>query len=173
MYVMAFDYRHLIDKSVLDILKKILKDIQNNGISDDRSLYISFRTNDQGVILSESVKQKYPKEITIILQHQFKNLTVLDEKFTVNITFSGITEKVEVPFYSITSFLDPAANFGFQFAMSNGTKSTKSDSYINKAEILPSKFPLADNKKSKINNKEATVVVFDKFRKKSEEGSTY
>ena len=92
MYVMTFDYRHLIDKSVLDILKKILEDIQSNGISDDRSIYISFRTNAQGVVLSKPVKQKYPKEITIILQHQFKNLTVLDEKFTVNITFSGITE---------------------------------------------------------------------------------
>lgn len=168
---MAFDYRHLIDKSVLDILKKILKDIQNNGISDDRSLYISFRTNDQGVILSKSVKQKYPKEITIILQHQFKNLTVLDEKFTVNITFSGITEKVEVPFDSITSFLDPAANFGFQFAMSSKAQLTKSDAYVNKVDVLPSKFKLTDNKKTKINNKEATVVVFDKFRKKSEEGS--
>ena len=99
---MTFDYRHLIDKSVLDILKKILKDIQSNGISDDRSIYISFRTNAQGVVLSKPVKQKYPKEITIILQHQFKNLTVLDEKFTVNITFSGITETVEVPFNTIT-----------------------------------------------------------------------
>lgn len=170
---MTFDYRHLIDKSVLDILKKILEDIQSNGISDDRSIYISFRTNAQGVVLSKPVKQKYPKEITIILQHQFKNLTVLDEKFTVNITFSGITETVEVPFNTITSFLDPAANFGFQFAVSNEGKLAKSNSYVNKADILPSKFKLTDNKKAKINNKEATVVAFDKFRKKSEEGSIY
>jgi len=170
---MTFDYRHLIDKSVLDILKKILKDIQSNGISDDRSIYISFRTNAQEVVLSKPVKQKYPKEITIILQHQFKNLTVLDEKFTVNITFSGITETVEVPFNTITSFLDPVANFGFQFAVSNEAKLGKSNSYVNKADILPSKFKLTDNKKAKINNKEATVVAFDKFRKKSEEGSVY
>jgi hypothetical protein len=170
---MTFDYRHLIDKSVLDILKKILEDIQSNGISDDRSIYISFRTNAQGVVLSKPVKQKYPKEITIILQHQFKNLTVLDEKFTVNITFSGITETVEVPFNTITSFLDPVANFGFQFAVSNEAKLGKSNSYVNKADILPSKFKLTDNKKAKINNKEATVVAFDKFRKKSEEGSVY
>lgn len=170
---MTFDYRHLIDKSVLDILKKILEDIQSNGISDDRSIYISFRTNAQGVVLSKPVKQKYPKEITIILQHQFKNLTVLDEKFTVNITFSGITETVEVPFNTITSFLDPAANFGFQFAVPNEAKLAKSNSYVNKADILPSKFKLTDNKKAKINNKEATVVAFDKFRKKSEEGSIY
>jgi hypothetical protein len=170
---MTFDYRHLIDKSVLDILKKILEDIQSNEISDDRSIYISFRTNAQGVVLSKPVKQKYPKEITIILQHQFKNLTVLDEKFTVNITFSGITETVEVPFNTITSFLDPAANFGFQFAAPNEAKLAKSNSYVNKADILPSKFKLTDNKKAKINNKEATVVAFDKFRKKSEEGSIY
>lgn len=168
---MAFDYRHLIDKSVLDILKKILRDIQENGISDDRSIYISFLTNAHGVVLSKPVKQKYPKEITIILQHQFKNLMVLDEKFTVNITFSGITEKVEVPFDAITSFLDPAANFGFQFAMPSKAKFTKSDTYPNKPDVLPSKFNITDNKKTKINNKEATVVIFDKFRKKSEEGS--
>jgi hypothetical protein len=96
---------------------------------------------------------------------------VLDEKFTVNITFSGITEKVEVPFDAITSFLDPVANFGFQFAMPSKAKFTKSDTYINKPDVLPSKFNITDNKKTKINNKEATVVIFDKFRKKGEEGS--
>jgi hypothetical protein len=57
--------------------------------------------------------------------------------------------------------------------VSNEAKLGKSNSYVNKADILPSKFKLTDNKKAKINNKEATVVAFDKFRKKSEEGSVY
>lgn len=170
---MTFDYRHLIDKAVLDILHKILEDVQINGISDDRRIYVSFYTNAQGVVLSTPVKQKYPKEITIILQHQFENLIVLDEKFTVNISFNGITETVEVPFNSITSFLDPAANFGFQFAVSYEIKLAPSSSDVNKADILPSKFKLTDNKKPQINNKEATVVAFNKFRKKSDEGSVY
>ena len=72
MYVMTFDYRHLIDKSVLDILKKILEDIQSNGISDDRSIYISFRTNAQGVVLSKPVKQKYPKKLLLFYSTNLK-----------------------------------------------------------------------------------------------------
>jgi hypothetical protein len=63
------------------------------------------------------MKQKYPKEITIVLQHQFKKLNIYDEKFTVNISFGGIAENIEIPFAAITSFLDPVANFGFQFAL--------------------------------------------------------
>ena len=164
---MAFDYRELIDKSVLDVLKQILIDIQNNGLSGNQSFYISFRTNFEGVILSKTVKQRYPKEITIVLQHQFKRLKVLDKNFIVNIAFSGVAEDIEVPFNAITSFLDPVANFGFQFVVPKSSNNSKNFT-LNKAEILPSEFKFTESKIGAI-NKEAKIVVFDKFRKKREE----
>jgi hypothetical protein len=164
---MAFDYRYLIDRSVLDVLKQILTDIQNNGLIGDQSFYISFCTDFEGVILSKPVAQRYPREITIVLQHQFRRLRVLDEKFTVNITFSGVAENIEVPFSAITSFLDPVANFGFQFALPNRSSKNKSH-VVNKADIIPSRTKFIESKTGTI-NKEAKVVVLDKFRKKREE----
>jgi len=69
---MAFSYRCLIDEAVLKVLKQILNDIKDNGLLGDQSFYISFRTNYEGVVLSSTMKQKYPKEITIVMQHQLK-----------------------------------------------------------------------------------------------------
>jgi hypothetical protein len=165
---MLFDYQYLIDKSVLNVLKQILNYIQNNGLSDDQSFYISFLTNSKGVILSKTVKQKYSKEITIVLQHQFKDLKVLDKKFTVNLAFNGIAEDIEVPFDAITSFLDPVANFGFQFVTHKNHHQDKKAFIVNRAEILSSEFKLSKRKIRTV-NKEATIIALDKFRKKREE----
>ena len=164
---MTFDYRYLIDKSVLDVLKRILADIQSSGIVGDQSFYISFRTDAGGVVLSKTVKQKYPKEITIVLQHQFKQLKVFDEKFTVNITFSGAAENLEIPFSAITSFFDPVTNFGFQFASKKNPDNSQ-DHLTTKADILPSEFKFVKRKRDKITN-EAKIVSLDKFREKREE----
>ena len=164
---MTFDYRPLIDKAILNVLKQILTDVEQNGLFGDQSFYISFPTNAKGVMLSKAIRQKYPQEITIVLQHQFRNLKVSDEKFTVNIVFSGVEEKVEVPFNAITSFLDPIANFGFQFvALKNNAESINADTY--KAKVLPSAFKFNKRKTDK-KSKEAKVFMLDKFRKKRDE----
>ena len=164
---MVFNYRGLIDEAVLNVLKQILNDIKNKGLLGDQSFYISFRTNFEGVVLSNTMKQKYPKEITIVLQHQFRQLNVYDEKFTVNISFGGNAENIEVPFAAITGFLDPVANFGFQFASKKYSDHDQKH-LLSKADVLPSKFKFTASKKSVI-AKEAEVISLDQFRKKRDE----
>jgi len=164
---MAFNYRCLIDEAVLKVLKQILDDVKNNGFLGDQSFYISFRTNHTGVVLSNIMKQKYPKEITIVLQHQFKNLNVYDEKFTVNISFGGVAENIQVPFNAITSFFDPIDNFGFQFAKKEYSDHIQNN-HVTKADILPSETKFAKSKK-KLMTKEAEVILLDKFREKRDE----
>ncbi len=160
---MTVDYRYLIDKSVLDVLKQILNDVGNN-LYGERSFYISFRSSYQGVVLSEFIRQKYPNEITIVLQHQFKNLKVFEEKFVVNINFSGIAEDIEVPFAAITNFLDPLADFGFQFLLPKKPK--LNNAY--KASIFSSDVEFSEHKIN-ISDEKAKVVAFDKFKKDREE----
>ena len=164
---MAFSYRCLIDDAVLKVLKQILNDIKDNGLLGDQSFYISFRTNYEGVVLSSTMKQKYPKEITIVLQHQFKKLNIYDEKFTVNISFGGIAENIEIPFAAITSFLDPVANFGFQFALKKHSDHSQNH-HITKADVLPSEIKFAESKKN-VTTKEAEVISLDTFREKRDE----
>lgn len=167
---MAFDYQSLIDEAMLGVVKKILIEIEIKGIRDDQSFYLSFRTNFPGVILSDKVKEKYPKEITIILQHQFRNLAVINDKFMVNISFNGRAENIEVPFNAITSFLDPAANFGFQFA--HKKPAPRISNKGSGAEILASESKFIKSAKTKVSKKlEGNVVAMDKFRKKRDEST--
>lgn len=108
-------YQELLDEAMLGIVKKVLSRVQFDGLSRDQSFYISFNTEHPNVILSKNVKKKYPKEITIVLQYQYRDLQVFDDKFKVNITFGGASETIQVPFNAIIGFVDPGANFSLQF----------------------------------------------------------
>ncbi len=112
---MSIDYQKLIDEAMLSIVKKILQHTKKNGITQEQSFYISFQTDYPGVMLSSHVKEKYPAEITIVLQHQFKDLNIHSDSFSVNLSFGGIPETIMVPFASLTNFVDPTSNFSLQF----------------------------------------------------------
>lgn len=167
---MAFDYQSLIDEAMLGVVRNILLEVRDKGLKGDQSFYISFLTNFKGVVLSKAVKNKHPQEITIVLQHQFKNLTILDEKFIVNISFGGAPENIEVPFRAITSFLDPVSNFGFRFIPKKPSIQAKevTTKFGAKAEILSSAAKFVNPKVSKVHG-EGNVIAIDKFRKKHDE----
>ena len=166
---MSIDYQVLIDQAMLDIVKKILVHAQDEGLRDEQCFYISFRTDFPEVILSKNVKARYPKEITIVLQYQYKNLQVLEDRFSVNIAFSGISETIEVPFSALTGFADPSVNFSVQFRQVAQDKN--SDSHIHEATDLLKMPPNSMKKKPK--EKEAPkkeageVVSIEQFRNKS------
>jgi hypothetical protein len=165
---MAVDYQTLLDKAMLGIVKTILIQVQEEGLKDDQYFYISFRTDFPGVILSGHVKQRYPKEITIVLQHQFKNLRVLPDKFSINISFGGVAETVEVPFSALTSFVDPIADFNLQFKRDKKEK----EAILLKPRIQADLKQMTTRKLAKVQvsgNKSGEVIALDKFRKKQEE----
>lgn len=165
---MAIDYQILIDEAMLDIVKKILKQTQEEGLEDEQSLYVSFRTDFPEVILSKSIKARYPKEITIVLQYQYKNLRVLQDSFSVNIAFNGISETIEIPFFALTSFADPSADFSLQFR----TIKNKHNRFKNNAAVELSKMPPKAekkqvNQKTDIQKEAGKVVSLEQFRNKS------
>lgn len=166
---MTIDYQILIDEAMLDIVKKILMHAQDEGLKDEQCFYISFRTNYPEVMLSKNIKTRYPKEITIVLQYQYKNLQVLEDRFLVNIAFSGISETIEVPFSALTGFADPSVNFSLQFRHVAQDKSD--DRYINEVTELLKMQP--KSKKKQLTQKESSkkeageVVSLEQFRNKS------
>ncbi len=151
-----------MNEAVLGVFKKVLLEIQNKGINNNQALYISFFTNFKDVVLSESIKKQYPKEITIVLQHQFKDLKVIEDKFSVQIAFKGSNESIEIPFNSITNFLDPIANFGFQFVSGEKTDS-KEHGTESFASVAATK--TKEHNFKVVNKKNNIVVDIDKFRK--------
>ena len=90
------------------------------GCPGDHHFYISFWTDFPGVRLSQRLRDKYPQEMTIVLQHQFWDLGVTDHGFEVGLSFSGIPERLLIPYDAITGFFDPSVQFGLKFEVRGG-----------------------------------------------------
>lgn len=122
------NFRAFLNYSVKELIKNILNEITTRGMDEGHALYLSFVTHDQGVVLSDELKQKYPIEITIVLQHQFENLKIQNDKIVVDLAFSGVKQKVEIPFKSVTSIIEPKTEFSMQISsLSNKEKTIRHD----------------------------------------------
>lgn len=171
---MSIDYQLLIDEAMLSIVRTVLRNTSDTGLVGEQSFYISFKTDNPEVMLSRYIRQKYPKEITIVLQYQFKNLIVLEDKFSVNIAFGGVPETIIVPFAALTSFIDPIANFSLQFNKAKEIINFEEDTFDfdsdNETEIKRMEPKLSVKGKTLPKNKAqkaGEIIAIDKFRKKS------
>src|SRR3954452_16713874 len=110
-------YDLLAQEALRGVVRAALRKVMRGGLPGDHHFYIAFDTRFPGVILSERLSQRYPREMTIVLQHQFWNLSVHDAAFEVELSFDNISEKLVVPFDAVKGFLDPSVQFGLQFEM--------------------------------------------------------
>lgn len=111
----TIDYEGLAQEAMRGVVRTVLIRTAKTGLYGDHHFYISFDTEAPGVSLSRRLKEKYPREMTIVLQHRFWDLAVTDERFEVKLTFDGIPERLVVPFAAIKVFFDPSVRFGLQF----------------------------------------------------------
>ena len=109
------DYEALAQDAMRGIVRTVLTRVAKSGLPGEHHFYIAFNTDAPGVILSKRLKEKYPEEMTIVLQHRFWDLLVNDERFEVKLTFDGIPERLVVPFAAIKVFFDPSVPYGLQF----------------------------------------------------------
>jgi hypothetical protein len=108
-------YDLLVQDALKGVLRKVLGDAGRDGLSGDHHFYISFRTDAPGVRMSQRLRERYPEDITIVLQHQFWDLSVTEHAFEVRLSFSGVSERLLVPFEALTGFFDPSVKFGLKF----------------------------------------------------------
>jgi hypothetical protein len=108
-------YDTIIETGMRDVIYKVLKKVENEGLKGEHHFVITFSTRHFGVILSDSIKQRFPIEMTIIIQHQFQSLMVMENAFKIALSFSGVMETLTVPYKAIISFADPSVNFGLKF----------------------------------------------------------
>ena len=109
-------YDILAQTALRGVVRTVMADAAKKGLRGEHHFKISFDTTASGVKLSPRLREQYPQEMTIVLQHQFWDLEVNDEAFEVGLSFSGIPERLRVPFEAITGFFDPSVEFGLQFA---------------------------------------------------------
>jgi len=108
-------YDLLVQDALKGVVRKVLVDAGKDGLLGEHHFYISFRTDFPGVRLSQRLRDKYPQEMTIVLQHQFWDLGVTEHAFEVGLSFTGIPERLLIPFDALTGFFDPSVSFGLKF----------------------------------------------------------
>src|SRR5262245_2080493 len=120
-------YDILTQDAMRSVVQTVLADAATKGLPGEHHFFISFDTRADGVVLSPRLKAQYPKEMTIVLQHQFWDLTVTNDRFEVGLSFSGIPERLVVPLRAITGFADPTVQFVLQFAVAVEDDETAED----------------------------------------------
>ena len=139
--LIGINYQKILKKNMLNVLKDILKEISKNGLTSNNLIYVTFLTNHKGVELPKWLKDKYPNDITIVIQYEYYNLVVDKNSFSLNLSFNNKRTNIVVGFDSVISFADPSANFGLKI---------KDNKNLNK------------EKKTKIKN---NVIDFSNFKK--------
>jgi hypothetical protein len=111
----GFDYPRLVQEALLGVVRRALAAAAERGLQGEHHFFLTFRTTDEGVVLPPRLRKRYPAEMTVVLQHQFFELAVDEESFSVSLKFGGSLERIAVPFAALTAFADPSVSFGLQF----------------------------------------------------------
>ena len=143
MSVDLIRYDLLAQDALRGVVRTVLEDAAKNGLPGDHHFYITFDTRAEGVQLSPRMLSQYPKEMTVVLQHQFWDLVTSETAFQVGLSFGGIPERLTIPFAAIRGFFDPSVQFSLQFAHADETAAQGKDS---EAENAP---PIAERGKKR------------------------
>ena len=157
----SFDYDSLVEESLKNVVKKVLKITSETGLVGNSHFFITFNGDDPNVIVPPELKNADNSEIKIIIQHQFWDLKASEDYFEVTLSFSGEKKKISVPFKAITSFTDPSVGFGLQFKIEDNLK----DANLSKVETSDINKPIITNIKDS-DEKSGEVVSLDEFRDK-------
>ena len=119
-------YDLLVQDALRSVVRRVMTDAARDGLPGDHHFNISFRTRDQGVSIPSFLSSRYPEEMAIILQHEFWDLLVADDRFEVSLNFNRKPERLIVPFTAITGFSDPSVPFGFKIEAHTGASESPS-----------------------------------------------
>ena len=162
-------YDVLARDALRGVLRRVLADAAEHGLPGEHHFFITFQSTAEGVKLSPRLLAQYPEEMTVILQHQFWDLVVTEDRFEVGLAFGGIPERLVVPFNSIKSFFDPSVQFGLQFEPADAASEAPATNLPAAPAplALPVAAPSAENQDQPAKPSEgAEVVRLDRFRKK-------
>ena len=159
-------YDLLAQDALRSVVRRVLADVARDGLPGEHHFYISFDTRAPGVRLPQFMRDKYPEEMTVVLQHQFWDLKVTDVGFEVGLSFSDTPEKLVIPFNAIRGFYDPSVNFELEFdvplADEEEAESAEITAYPAQPEKAETPAPAAEGDEKK----PGSVVSLDSFRKK-------
>ena len=158
------NYNAMVEKALMEVVRESLRHAAENELPGDQHFYITFKTRFPGVTIPNHLSKRYQDEMTIVLQHQFWDIKVEDDFFSVDLSFNHKRETLTVPFDALTAFADPSVQFGLQFSSSmpgvEGELETADDGA---SHISPA---ITEEKDGKPAEKQGEVIALDAFRKK-------
>lgn len=109
------DYGGLMHRAMQGLIAEVLQDVANHGLPGEHHFFITFDTREDGVEMADWLRERYPEEMTIVVQHWFENLTVDEDGFTITLNFGNAPEPMRIPFDAMRTFVDPSVEFGLRF----------------------------------------------------------
>jgi uncharacterized protein len=169
-----YHYETMIDRALRGVVREALERASREGLRGAHHFYINFATDMPEVSIPDSLRARYPQEMTIILQHQFWELEIGKDSFSVTLSFQKQLERLTVPFAAVRSFADPSVNFALEFAPAERTQTAPSLVPASTPTVVPA--PIAppakpaeaasDKAEEKQEKTGAEVVTLDSFRKR-------
>lgn len=161
-------YDKMVEAALRGVVRQAVGEVQRDGLPGDHHFYITFLTEFPGVSIPDYLRERYPGEMTIVLQYQFSDLSVDSEKINVTLSFNNVPEKLVIPLSAVTIFADPSVNFALQFQplgemLDTGDDEPEPDDDGSKPR---GKTKTSSTKGSGDAGKTGEVVSLDQFRKK-------
>ncbi|MBV9828865.1 MAG: hypothetical protein JO001_24840 [Alphaproteobacteria bacterium] len=164
-----FHYDQMVEQALRGVVRDALRKAGREGLRSEHHFYIGFATQFPGVSIPDSLRSRYPEEMTIVLQHQFWDLEITEENFSVTLSFQKQLERLSIPLAAVRSFADPSVNFALEFASAEAPAEPADPA---KAPVPlqppPAAAKAGDTKASDGDGEKqsAEVVTLDSFRKR-------
>ncbi len=157
------DYGRLVEGALRTVVRDVLSGLVKEVAPPPHHFYVTFRTHHPGVSIPEFLRDRYPNDMTIVLQHQFWDLVVDDEGFAVTLSFNDQMQRLRVPFAAIKVFADPGVEFGLQFTLEDDGEPPAAE-----VRLLGggSRGPAEEGEEPPLPPGGAEIVALDRFRKK-------
>jgi uncharacterized protein len=111
----SIDYGNLMHRAMRGLIQSVLADVAEHGLPGAHHFFITFDTTHPEVEIADWLRERYPKDMTVVIQHWFENLTVTDEGFSITLNFGNNPEPMVIPFDALRTFVDPSVEFGLKF----------------------------------------------------------
>jgi len=158
-------YDKMVEKALRGVVRSSVEEVMEHGLLGDHHFYITFITDYPGVKIPEYLKDRYPGEMTIVLQYQFSDLAIKNECLEVSLSFNNIPEKLIIPLAAISIFADPSVNFALQFQPLE-EDSPEEEALLNELDDDDGPDDGGGGGKSSKGDKTGEVISLDNFRKK-------
>lgn len=153
----SIDYGNLMHRAMRGLIREVLEDVAKNGLPGEHHFFITFDTTHPDVEMAQWLSDRYPSDMTVVMQHWYENLDVGDEGFSVTLNFGDAPEPLYIPYDAIKTFVDPSVEFGLRFETQDDDEPTLA--------ALPEEDEEDDSDADKPAGHDAEVVSLDSFRK--------